>query len=335
MDIGIELSLNKSDLDALVETNGSNTGKCLTEMISLWLKRADPSPSLSALVSALKEPTVGLEQLADRMNKQHSESTAPKSKPFSTDIDIDQISFPHISKVAPDEQTRQLLEGRLREESLDIMQQFRVVINKFFDSLEDRNYSVKRLVRYLVDANDQQKQLANMEDVQAFIRWKSSFYDYRLVRYMIDLAGTDEDKEELKKYEQAFLCYAKRRIYECPSKFKTTCTPDEVELHVKLDMEYDKCKLEELEGFQNRLSSVLQINVYHCLLSEVKEGCFELTFIIPQHVEKATFPLSTEKLVELEQLKVLYISCGDYGWFSPSKQVHTCISTSFNNHHLL
>ena len=314
MDIGIELSLNKSDLDALNKTNGSDVGKCFTETISLWLNKTDPRPTLNAMIKALKEPTVGLEQLANQVNKQWTESNVAKSETCSTDTEIDQLSFPHISKVAPDEKTRELLEGRLREESLDIMQEFRVVINKFFDSLEDQNYPIKRLVRYLADEaiDNKQDPIASIEDIQGLIKCRSSFYDYRLVKYMINLAGTAEDKERLQKYEQAFLSYAKRRIYECPSKFKAICTSDDVKLHVKLDSEYDECKLEELKGFQNRLCSILQINLYYCLLSEVKEGCFEVTFLIPQHVQEAIFPLSTEQLVELENLKVLYIACGCY-----------------------
>ena len=203
--------------------------------------------------------------------------------------------------------------GRLREESLDIMQEFQVVLNKFFDALEDRDYPVKRLKRYLLEAiKDKQSQLDTMEDVQTYIRRKSSFYDYRLVKYMINSAGTVEDEKRLQKYEQNFLSYAKRHIYECPSKFKSICSPEDVELYVKLDSEYDECKLEELEGFQNRLSSVLQINVYHCLLSEVKDGCFELT---PRQVQEDIFPLSVvQSVIELEKLKVLYNACGDYKW---------------------
>ena len=314
MNIGIELKLNKSDLDALKKTEGGDVGMCLTEMITLWLKKVDPLPTLCTLVTALKEPTIGLQELADRVNKQWSESCATKTDSFSVDTEIDQISFPHISKVASDEKTRQLLEGRLREESLDIMQNFQVVINKFFDTLEDQDYPVKRLKRYLagVIKDKLKEELKNMEEIQDFIKCRSSFFDHRLVKYMITMAGSDEDKERLQKYEQAFLCYAKRRIYECPSKFKAICAPDEIEMHVKLDSEYDECKLEQLEGLQNRLSSILQINVYYCLLSEVKEGCLELTFSIPHHVQEAAFPLSTEQLVELEKLKVLYIACGDY-----------------------
>ena len=316
MDIGIELSLKKSDLDALEETDGGNVGKCFTEMISLWLNKTNPLPSLSTLVAALKEQAVGFEQLADQLEKKWSERNAAKSQTFTADSEIDQISFPHIGKIAPDEKTRQLLEDRLREESLDIMQDFQVIINKFFDTLEDQNFPIQRLKRYIEGAikdKIEREQLATMEDIQTFIKCRSSFYDHRLVKYMIALAGSDEDKKRLQKYEQAFLCYAKHRIYECPSKFKATCAPDDVELHIKLDSEYDEYKLEALEGFQHRLSSILQINVYYCLLSEIKEGCFELIFSIPQHLQ-VTFPLSAEQLVELQKLKVLCISCGDYKW---------------------
>ena len=65
MDIGIELSLSKTDLDAIKETEGGIVGKCFTEMITLWLKRVDPPPTLNALVTALKEQTIDLEELAE------------------------------------------------------------------------------------------------------------------------------------------------------------------------------------------------------------------------------------------------------------------------------
>ena len=162
---------------------------------------------MSTLVAALKEQAVGFEQLADQLEKKWSERNAAKSQTFTADSEIDQISFPHIGKIAPDEKTRQLLEGRLREESLDIMQDFQVIINKFFDTLEDQNFPIQRLKRYIEGAikdKIEREQLATMEDIQTFIKCRSSFYDHRLVKYMIALADSDADKKRSQKYEQAF-----------------------------------------------------------------------------------------------------------------------------------
>ena len=314
MDIGIELDVLKSDLDALQETYGNNVGKCFTEMLSLWLKTVDPFPTWSAMVTALKEPTLGLEALADDLKKYcKTDSDVSEFTTSTVECEAEKLSFPHISKMVHNERTRQLLVGRLREESLDIMQDFLVLMNKFFDSLEDRDYSIKRLVRYLEDAfKNGQLQLTTMEEVQTFIKRKSSFFDYRLVRYMINMSGAPNDFDQLRSYEATFLQYAKRRIYECPSTIKTSYSEDDTELQVKLDFEYEECKLEEIEALQHRLTSALNINIYCCLLSKTMEGCFELTFLIPEYVQRTIFPLTAEQESSLIELKVLKIVCGDY-----------------------
>ena len=312
MDIGIELNVMKSDLEVIQENCGSNVEKCFTEMLTLWLKNVDPPPTWSAMIAALRDPAVGLKKLSDDVSNRFSKRTDSISVTNSIEPKTE-LSFPYIYKITPDERTRQQLIGRLREESLDIMQEFLVVINRFLDSLEDRDYSVDKLVRYLEDAvKDNPLQLQTMKDIQSFIKRKSSFFNYRLVRYMINMAGTSNDLDQLHSYEKSFLHYAKRRIYECPSTFKTRSSKDEIELQIKLDSEYDQCTLEELDGFQYRLTSVLELNIYCCLLSKVEEGCLEVTFFIPSHLHKTLFPLTSDQEESLMALKVLAIVCGDY-----------------------
>ena len=66
-DIGIELGLKVTDLEAIDETNRGNVDKCFSKMLTLWLKRANPPPTWSAMVEALKEPAVGFEDLAEEV----------------------------------------------------------------------------------------------------------------------------------------------------------------------------------------------------------------------------------------------------------------------------
>ena len=68
-DIGIELDLKVTDLDVISETNHGNVNKCFSEMLTLWLKRVNPPPRWSVMVEALKEPTVGFENLAERVER--------------------------------------------------------------------------------------------------------------------------------------------------------------------------------------------------------------------------------------------------------------------------
>ena len=57
-----------TDLDTINETNHGNVNKCFSEMLTLWLKRVNPPPTWSAMVEALKEPTVGFEDLAEEVD---------------------------------------------------------------------------------------------------------------------------------------------------------------------------------------------------------------------------------------------------------------------------
>ena len=322
MNIGIELNILKTDLDAIPKMNnqGGNPGDCLTEMLSLWLKQVNPSPTWIALITALKQPTVGLGQLAQQIESMHISA----KESFGLVSEVTQLSFPHIKEVAPDERSREELEHRLRMETKDIMQDFHVLRNKLFDSIEEQKIAVEKLVEYLEDEvsdflpqRDVNSEPLTLKEVKqiSIIKQNTSFYDYQLIKYMIKLTGRDEDKDRLEQYEKAFSAYAERRVMECPSIFSTSDEHTKSELHIKLDSMYDKCKLEELKDLQYRLWSILRISVYVCRLKSIKKGCFLLTFFIPHHLQAAVFPLSIEQENALLELGVHKITCGRYQLF--------------------
>ena len=74
-DIGIEL-LSKNDTDAIKMEKGNNVGDCLTEMLSVYLRRANPEPSWSSIVAALKTRAVGESQLAQELEQKYLNQTA-------------------------------------------------------------------------------------------------------------------------------------------------------------------------------------------------------------------------------------------------------------------
>ena len=64
--IGRELHLSMSDLDA-IKASYNSIELCFTEMLHLWLKQVDPHPTWSALIDALRSPTVKNEELAEHV----------------------------------------------------------------------------------------------------------------------------------------------------------------------------------------------------------------------------------------------------------------------------
>ena len=71
MNIGIELHLQKPDLDAIEAVHRSDIGRCLTEMLTLWLKQVDPPPTWSVLVAALQHHTIEEGALAEQVESKY------------------------------------------------------------------------------------------------------------------------------------------------------------------------------------------------------------------------------------------------------------------------
>ena len=67
MDIGLELDLDITDLNAIELTHRGDIGRCFIDMLTLWLKQVDPPPIWSTMVAALQEPIIGFGNLAEQV----------------------------------------------------------------------------------------------------------------------------------------------------------------------------------------------------------------------------------------------------------------------------
>lgn len=65
-DIGIELGMDIGTLLKIQHRYGSDSVICLREMLTIWLKSADPHPSSTALADALRAKVVGESALAEQ-----------------------------------------------------------------------------------------------------------------------------------------------------------------------------------------------------------------------------------------------------------------------------
>jgi hypothetical protein len=64
--IGLELKIDAATLDTIKEDN-DNIKDRFRSMLSTWLKRDQPQPTLFLLAKALHSPTVGYEHLAQQI----------------------------------------------------------------------------------------------------------------------------------------------------------------------------------------------------------------------------------------------------------------------------
>ena len=221
-------------------------------------------------------------------------------------------------------------EQKNRARSMLILSKYEALITKFQKSLEEREIPVKKLAKHLLgfqafdqayarDSNqilfaEEYEMLRKAEDLDEallIVRKYSSFFSYQILKQLILNLGTENDKEELLKYENAFQEYAKSRLYECPSKFGSDT--NQAKVFITLDKAYKNCSLNHLLLLTRDLSEIFHVSVTGVLrLYSIGNGSIKLVFLIPHFVERYIFPLSTEQTQALREIKVIKISSEEF-----------------------
>lgn len=345
--LGLQLGVAIEVLEVIKEKNLKNADDCLTELLAYWLRQAK-SPTWNAIVSALRFKTVDLPQLADAIASNH-ECTRVDSTPSPTtvstfDTKVDKKAFKcecvKAKKGEPFQkieeftslgrEQKEQLEQRLIVESENIILDFNILCNKFFDSLEDRQVPIRRLANYLKGLKPL-RQISSLQSasvinkyehdldvildydaVRGVIEKHSSFFDYRPVEYMIELAGSEEDKRRIEEYKSKFEHYVRRRLYECPAKIGPDSSSGSTQFRVIIECDYETCRLVDLQLFKCRLSLILNIPSHTLQVSSVEEGSVSITFLVPDIVKEVIFPLSVEQEVALREAGIIRLSCGQY-----------------------
>ena len=125
--------------------------------------------------------------------------------------------------------------------------------------------------------------ITDIEEVKDLIEECSTYFDFRPVEYMIQNVGLERYRQLLEKYKEDFEHYIKRRVFECPCEIGPPEAPNSTKLYVKLESDYDK--LVDLKQFQCHLCLILEVSVHVLRLSSVKDGCIQLTFLIPSFIQ--------------------------------------------------
>ena len=143
------------------------------------------------------------------------------------------------------------------------------------------------------------------------LREYHSFFDYELIKYIIEKLGTEEDKANLEKYVEDFTEYCKRSVFECPFCSGSNMSPQFVDLVMKVDSEtmVKPYTAKAVKVFQMQVSKLLQITKHTLKLCSVEEGCLLLTFQIPRFLKTAVFPLDSEQKKSLKDLGVIKLEC--------------------------
>lgn len=258
-----------------------------------------------------------------------------------------QTTFPLLKYTTPgiSSENYEKLQMRLYSESVSLIENFGRMFNSFFQSLSDRDVSIKKIVAnlkafgafspvYMYEGGNQpllrdelhpdrlELATADTDDIKLIILDYCSFFNYRLLSSLVASLGTENDKKQFEKYEAEFKEYAKRRIYECPSELGKLNSTNAI-LTVKLDSQYEWCSLDQLKLLEADFCKILKISNLN--LCRVTSGCLQLTFTLPWFLQKLIFPLSREQEEKLTALHVHHVGCGYYHF---TVKVHRYINAS-------
>ena len=257
--------------------------------------------------------------------------------------------FPYLELSGLTKEQQLELRGRLQYESQEIMIRFQELVSATIKSFKRRCVPLDELMSDVMTLGAfdpvfkqpqspvfchyiyELKTADTIPKVFFVLNDYFSFFNYHILEHIIKALGTEEDKDGLRRYKEDFSQYAKRRIFECPPEFGPVSDTDHADIFVKLDSQYDKYTVEQIEGFRQKLSKTLHLSSQGILrLCRIDKGCFQLMFQVPSFVQQEIFPLSREQENGLAALGVIRLTCGEYQ-FLVILSVFPTVTVLFNN----
>ena len=184
-------------------------------------------------------------------------------------------SFPYLDIGGLTHEQEQDLEDRLMFESKQIMLKFQHIVFVAQKSLMRQGVTVKELLSVLtiletldpvkrepMSPNCYREVMAADTIPKIFMALSNyfSFFNYDIIELIVDELGTHEDKQELQKYKDKFQLYAERRVYQCLPQFGPVSETGQTNIIFLADAYYESYTVQELRGFQHRLSEILHIS---------------------------------------------------------------------------
>ena len=330
-DIGIEL-VGKNETDAIKKEKANYVGDCLTEMLSIYLKRDDPEPSWDSIIAALRVRAVGESRVAQKLEQRYlSQPTSRQQnllEPQVQYIDSEasqqnpgQVASPlsfrclDINNLSPHE--RMDLIQRLSSDYRKILEKFAILQACICESLNQRTIPAERITNsalslalYKSDdvprpllANEQEslEEAKTIDRVFILLRKHRliSYFDHGILKHIIETHGTEDDKRKLKDYVDEFHKFCQRKVYEVPSEISkcTLSTRKVFKVLITADM---STTLTDIKAAERKIADILGLAHSVLTLHEITPGSLVLTLSIPIQIADKIFPLQAPQLSQLK-----------------------------------
>ena len=203
-----------------------------------------------------------------------------------------------IDMMEDDDNYIEVYEKKTRE----IQQEFGKYVTKACRSLKDKGVGIHELALFIESSFPMMKEVSDKLDEatcteQVFriaVKQACSWFDYELVKDVMDFFGDSNDKELLTKdYEKKFKEYAEERKLPNGKKYIQVGSGARIggkQLVVKIDKVWDQVSFNDLNNVRDRFASILGVRRRDLYLAGIQEGCIMMTFMITEELAGILFP---------------------------------------------
>ena len=158
----------------------------------------------------------------------------------------------------------------------------------------------KECKKFVREVKADLNQAKSVDDIFDVIGEHSGYLRYSLLKYVIDLYGSDELKKEMADYESEMKMFRKETRLEI---FSEVCddAPEKIngnftEMVTKHDIDWATATLEDVERFRVEVCRELSLYDFSLNLVRVARGCVEVTWKVPKslvaYIQKSFKPNS-------------------------------------------
>ncbi|CAI8056269.1 hypothetical protein GBAR_LOCUS30657, partial [Geodia barretti] len=140
--------------------------------------------------------------------------------------------------------------------------------------------------RFVTKVKAEIKQAESAEDIIDVIGEHYDYLHYTLLKYVVDLYGSDDLKKKMEKYENKMKAFRKETRLEV---FSDVCADEPEDINgrfttmvSKQDMDWRTATLEDVEKFRIQVCRELSLYDFSLNLMKVARGCVEVTWRVPR-----------------------------------------------------
>ena len=181
--------------------------------------------------------------------------------------------------------------------------------------------------------------LSTVPDILASLCLHASFFNYGILENVILKFEDQNLRKKLEDYKAAVKIYCKNPLRQLPPNALANTDQNHrlqnlTQLSVKLDAEWHTATYEDIQGFKQKLASVLEVREEVLNLCSVEEGCILAKFLLLSSIAEDIFVhgLTDDQEKRLKSISVIQVECLPYynTWMPKSVSLFNSLCLLYN-----